>query len=1142
MQEPPVKAYVLKAIVASGTEMPAGLLLSSKYQVRISCGQYEAITKFATNNNGLCEWGELVQTEHFDAPVDASQVPDVCIHLCKGEGKDMLPICFARIPAEEVIRTNFMEKAKWIILREDKSLNALDAGVFPGQLLIRLGLGDPAIANSTERNWLDSVSRLKTRTPYCVRAHVYQGADLPASDSNGLIDPLIKINFMGKFKESKHVEKNRYPLYYKTYGFDVQLPDIEFAPQVNFQLYDADMGGLQKQYMGNFSFNLQEGFMLKDLNDPLPDPVWKNFFFEAPGDGQGKLLVSVQLIPKPSPDYEPPRPPFLTPEKRDAWIEIIALGIRNMAPFNFQAMTNPYLEIELDSFGKKDVIYTECSKKPSPDNPNFLQRLIMPVKLPDNALFATPLHLNARDSRLGGYLKPVVGVGVIELTDKIPWSKSYVPPQSDTFFSNPLDQAAGYQVKSKKEIDEMMANQGMREAMDEAGREVANIREQRQSKADQDDHVMTQEPLSIDKYIESRINADDTGAGVFGALTHVELPQYGGFKKKALMEDFFAAVDFDEEEEEGPPKYMKNRSTHDTELEDILKTTPFETYKLTRGQVNGMFGSTLKTVGKFKGLIRVMLSPDEPPLIDLNSLLKPSGYKVRLYLLKATGLTAMDIGIAGRPGKSDPYVRITLGKYVFDDRENAIDDMTDVDLYKLVELNAELPGSSQLVIDVMDKDDIGSDDLIGTTIIDLEDRWFDKRWQELGRENRVSATDDPGAIRWDTKPVEVRSLYAPTSNNSQGVLHCWLDILTPAEAGAYPADDIALPPKQIFEMRVVIWKCKDVPAQDLLGGQNMTDMYVQVRPEGCKEQQTDTHWRAKKGKGSFNWRMLFDVELGHNTRSMKFPHLSLQIWDRDLLKYNDCICESTFDMRKYYEKAYRKNVAVKLFETKKGAQLQRARERAARERLYAIPDTEEDIPPEEDEEGVNPLLMSERNSAVASSEPMSRSVVVRPSGERDSDDEIDGDTGVGVMGLKAGEDEAARLAEEARKETADREARRLEAARKKREEEKKKKAAPAGEAAAASQAKDEQPLLSAGGSDAGSQAGSEGEAEENGAMTKDADNEEMMDMINNFKNMTGLWDIDPPDSQWIHMDRLNHETGKRDPMGSLCIRCVAEMR
>ena len=41
----------------------------------------------------------------------------------------------------------------------------------------------------------------------------------------------------------------------------------------------------------------------------------------------------------------------------------------------------------------------------------------------------------------------------------------------------------------------------------------------------------------------------------------------------------------------------------------------------------------------------------------------------------------------------------------------------------------------------MDKDTIGSDDLIGSTVIDLEDRWFDQRWQMWGREFRVPSAD-----------------------------------------------------------------------------------------------------------------------------------------------------------------------------------------------------------------------------------------------------------------------------------------------------------------------------------------------------------------------------------------------------------------
>ena len=43
----------------------------------------------------------------------------------------------------------------------------------------------------------------------------------------------------------------------------------------------------------------------------------------------------------------------------------------------------------------------------------------MLVKLPLKAIFATPINLAVSDTRLGGYSKPVVGVGAIDLASKV---------------------------------------------------------------------------------------------------------------------------------------------------------------------------------------------------------------------------------------------------------------------------------------------------------------------------------------------------------------------------------------------------------------------------------------------------------------------------------------------------------------------------------------------------------------------------------------------------------------------------------------------------------------------------------------------------------------------------------------------------
>jgi hypothetical protein len=44
--------------------------------------------------------------------------------------------------------------------------------------------------------------------------------------------------------------------------------------------------------------------------------------------------------------------------------------------------------------------------------------------------------------------------------------------------------------------------------------------------------------------------------------------------------------------------------------------------------------------------------------------------------------------------------------------------------------------------------------------------------------------------------------------------------------------------------------------------EGMSDLFVKCWPEGCSPQTTDTHWRCKKGKASFNYRLIFGQSLG----------------------------------------------------------------------------------------------------------------------------------------------------------------------------------------------------------------------------------------------------------------------------------------
>ncbi len=216
----------------------------------------------------------------------------------------------------------------------------------------------------------------------------------------------------------------------------------------------------------------------------------------------------------------------------------------------------------------------------------------------------------------------------------------------------------------------------------------------------------------------------------------------------------------------------------------------------------------------------------------------------------------------------------------------------------------------------MDYDGWLGDDLIGRTVMDLEDRWFDPTWRALGAESKCS---EPGKVRWNAKPVEQRPLRTPAQQQPQGFLTCWVDILEPAEALQFPAVDIALPPPKKFEVRVVVWHAKDVVSMEALTG--MSDTFVKVGLHGCADQSTDVHWRAKKGKASWNYRLKFDVLLGPKTPTMKFPYLKLQMWDKELLLSDDLIAETNLSLDKFLLRAFResydaekKGRSVKLFE------------------------------------------------------------------------------------------------------------------------------------------------------------------------------------------------------------------------------------
>ncbi|MES1916423.1 MAG: hypothetical protein MHM6MM_008241, partial [Cercozoa sp. M6MM] len=182
------------------------------------------------------------------------------------------------------------------------------------------------------------------------------------------------------------------------------------------------------------------------------------------------------------------------------------------------------------------------------------------------------------------------------------------------------------------------------------------------------------------------------------------------------------------------------------------------------------------------------------------------------------------------------------------------------------------------------------DDMVGETVIDLENRWFSQQWRNIWP--------------FDRKPLEKRSLMCRTSTVAQGQIELCVEMMTPEEAKVSPLWDITPPPPVPYELRLVIWRAKDCAIKDTLTDMNDLFCAATLDIEGVKMQRTDTHYRSQNGKGSFNWRMKFPVELPR-PKGSTWPRLRLQVWDKDLLSTNDAIAEASISLAGFLRKAMR---------------------------------------------------------------------------------------------------------------------------------------------------------------------------------------------------------------------------------------------
>jgi hypothetical protein len=83
------------------------------------------------------------------------------------------------------------------------------------------------------------------------------------------------------------------------------------------------------------------------------------------------------------------------------------------------------------------------------------------------------------------------------------------------------------------------------------------------------------------------------------------------------------------------------------------------------------------------------------------------------------------------------------------------------------------------------------------------------------------------------------------------------------------------------------------------------DLFATFYMEGSSARyHTDTHWRCKNGKGSWNWRIKIPLELPIKSREV--GRLKIQLWNRNIITSNEIVGEATYNLYDWFMLTYKR--------------------------------------------------------------------------------------------------------------------------------------------------------------------------------------------------------------------------------------------
>uniref|UniRef100_A0A3Q3K7P7 C2 domain-containing protein n=1 Tax=Monopterus albus TaxID=43700 RepID=A0A3Q3K7P7_MONAL len=660
---------------------------------------------------------------------DDHSVPDVFIWMISN-GKH---IAYARVPSKDILYSS-TEEERGKDIPGKKGFGPAGWTVQSKiEIYLWLGLNKQrkdylrGLPNGYEENKLSKGPGLPSSPPisltymkqiFQLRVHMYQARSLIAADSTGLSDPFARVFFSTQSQVTEVLAETLCPTWdqllvfenVELFGEASELRDD--PPIIVIELYDQDTG--KADFMGR-TFAKPVVKMADEHYGPPRFPPQLEYYQVYRGNCTGgELLAAFELLqigPNGKADLPPidgptdmdrgpilPVPLGIRPVLSKYRIEVLFWGLRDLKRVNLAQVDRPRVDIECAGKGVQSAVIPNFRK-----NPNFSTLVKwFEVDLPENELLHPPLNIRVVDCRAFGRYTLVGSTAVTTLR---------------RFIYRPTDKQAN--------------NWSTTEII-----------------------VVNMEPEPGFKKMDTVVKLDSKdGKGKKKKRKKGEETEEEEIDESMLdwWSKYFASIETLTEVRSNMV-YPKELETEFDNFEDWLHS-----FNLFRGKADDNGDPNVmdedRIAGKFKGsLCLYKVSDDMPRDMSFDSNMgmfqnipsnDPINVLVRIYVIRATDLHPADIN-----GKADPYIAIKLGKSEIKDKENYISKQLNP-LFGSFDVEATFPMDSTLTVSIYDWDLVGTDDLIGETKLDLENRFYSKHRATCGISHGYNVWRDP------MKPTQV---------------------------------------------------------------------------------------------------------------------------------------------------------------------------------------------------------------------------------------------------------------------------------------------------------------------------------------------------------------------------------------------------